>query len=444
MEYSPPPLFKQGTSARVKVALFSLLSLILLVADSRLRSLTAIREAVGAALYPLQVAAMLPRDGIHMARNYFTTVSTLQRENRILQQERVATAQTLQQARHLAAENEHLLRLLSATERIANRAVLSEILYVARDPFSRKIVLDRGSQHGVTAGNPVIDDIGVVGQITRVYPFTSEVTLLTDKEQAIPVQILRTGLRSIAYGQGHSGALELRFLPTNVDIKSGDVVITSGIDGVYPPGLAVANVVQVETKSGDAFARITCQPLAGIDRHRHLLLLTDQATSQDRATIGSHSPANTLGMPALPQANDMAAKDGTAAAGAAVGTPGASASASTKLPSTPPATLTVPAAPAAPSVPSAPSVGSVPSTTNNIPAPAAPPARISPLPQASTNNAPAPVAPASPQPKANGAVAPPAVSSAPSSGNAAPAKPASVPAAPAAHTATPPTGQTTP
>lgn len=443
MEYSPPPLFKQGTSARVKVALFSLLSLILLVADSRLRSLTAIREAVGAALYPLQVAAMLPRDGIYMARNYFTTVSTLQRENRILQQERVATAQMLQQARHLAAENEHLLRLLSATGRIAERAVLSEILYVARDPFSRKIVLDRGSQHGVTAGNPVIDDIGVVGQITRVYPFTSEVTLLTDKEQAIPVQILRTGLRSIAYGQGHSGALELRFLPTNVDIKSGDVVITSGIDGVYPPGLAVANVVQVETKSGDAFARITCQPLAGIDRHRHLLvLLTDHATSQDSATIGSHSPANTSGMPALPHANDMAAKDGTAA-GAAAGTSGASASASTQLPSTPPAALTVPAAPAAQSAPSAPSASSVPSTANHTAAPAAP-ARISPLPQARTNNAPAPVAPASPQPDANSAVARPAASSAPSPGNAVPVKPASVPAAPAVRPVTPPTGQTTP
>jgi rod shape-determining protein MreC len=123
----------------------------------------------------------------------------------------------------------------------------------------------------------VIDDIGVVGQVTRVFPFTSEVTLLTDKEQAIPVQVVRTGLRSVVYGQGHSGSLDLRFMPVNADIKNGDVLVTSGIDGIYPAGLAVAKVVQVESKSSDAFARIICLPIAGVDRNRQLLvLLTEQ------------------------------------------------------------------------------------------------------------------------------------------------------------------------
>jgi rod shape-determining protein MreC len=150
---------------------------------------------------------------------------------------------------------------------------MSEILYDARDAYTRKIVVDRGSQQGVAPGQPVIDDVGVVGQVTRVFPFTSEVTLLTDKDQAIPVQVVRSGLRSIAYGQGSSGALDLRFMPTNADIKNGDILVTSGIDGVYPPGLAVAKVTHVENKSTDAFARISCQPLAGIDRNRQLLIL---------------------------------------------------------------------------------------------------------------------------------------------------------------------------
>jgi rod shape-determining protein MreC len=278
MEYSPPPLFKQGASARAKVVFFSLLALILLVADARMRSLTAIRQVIGTALYPLQAVALLPRDAAYMVGDYFSTLSSVQKENLRLRQEQVANGKTLQQVQQLTAENEQLRKLLDANERLPVKSLMSEILYDARDAFTRKIVLDRGSQQGVAPGQPVIDDIGVVGQVTRVFPFTSEVTLLTDKDQAIPVQVVRSGLRSIVYGQGHSGALDLRFMPVNADIKNGDILVTSGIDGVYPAGLAVAKVVQVESKSSDAFARIVCQPLAGIDRNRQLLvLLTEPA-----------------------------------------------------------------------------------------------------------------------------------------------------------------------
>ncbi|HZW13734.1 MAG TPA: rod shape-determining protein MreC [Noviherbaspirillum sp.] len=273
MEYSPPPLFKQGASARAKVVFFSLIALILLVADSRLRSLTTIRQFVGTMLYPLQAAALMPRDAAYMVNDYFSTLSAMKKENDNLKLQQVANAQTLQQVQQLSSENAQLRKLLAANERLPVKSVMSEILYDARDAFTRKIVLDRGSRHGVTTGQPVIDDIGVVGQVTRVFPFTSEVTLLTDKDQAIPVQVVRSGLRSIAYGQGHSGSLDLRFMPANADIKNGDVLVTSGIDGVYPAGLSVAKVVQVESKSSDAFARIVCQPLAGIDRNRQLLIL---------------------------------------------------------------------------------------------------------------------------------------------------------------------------
>jgi rod shape-determining protein MreC len=276
MEYSPPPLFKQGASARAKVVFFSLIALILLVADSRMRSLGVVRQAVGTVLYPLQAIALVPRDAAFVVADYFSTVAALQTENQQMRQARTADAVVLQQVQHLTSENEHLRRLLDANERLPVQSVMSEILYDARDAFTRKIVLDRGTQHGVAPGHPVIDDYGVVGQVTRVFPFTSEVTLLTDKDQAIPVQVVRSGLRSIAYGQGHSGMLDLRFMPVNADIRNGDILVTSGLDGVYPPGLEVAKVVRVETSSNDAFARIVSMPLAGIGRNRQLLiLLTD-------------------------------------------------------------------------------------------------------------------------------------------------------------------------
>ena len=273
MEYSPPPLFKQGASARAKMMFFALIAVALLMADSRLRSLAAVRQAVGTALYPLQVVAMLPRDGFFAVTDYFSSLSRLNGENQRMREQQVLNAQMLQQARQLLAENLHLRKLLAASERIALRSVMSEILYDARDPFSRKVVIDRGAQHGIEPGQPVIDDLGVVGQVTRVFPFTSEVTLLTDKDHAIPVQVLRSGVRSVAYGRGQSGVLELRFMASNADIQKGDVLMTSGIDGVYPAGLAVATVAAVESKSSDAFARIVCLPTAGVSRNRQLLVL---------------------------------------------------------------------------------------------------------------------------------------------------------------------------
>jgi rod shape-determining protein MreC len=273
MEYSPPPLFKQGASARAKVVFFSLIAIALLVADARMRSLSVIRQVVGSALYPLQMAALAPRDAFNRAGDYFTSLTSLQLENRNLTRDLSVNAQLLQQSQQLYAENAQLRKLLGASERLQAKSLMSEILYDARDAFTRKIVLDRGSQNGVTLGQPVIDDIGVVGQVTRVFPFTSEVTLLTDKDQAISVQVVRNGLRSVAYGRGQTGVLDLKFMATNADIQKGDTLVTSGIDGVFPAGLAVAKVVQVESKSNDAFAHIVCQPSAGVDRNRQLLIL---------------------------------------------------------------------------------------------------------------------------------------------------------------------------
>ncbi len=282
MEYSPPPLFKQGASARAKVVVFTMLAIMLLIVDSRVRSLEKVRQAIGIVLLPLQKVALAPRDGIHAVGEYFSTLSSLQKENAQLKRDKITNAQLQQQGQQLFAENAQLRRLLAAAERVPVKSVLSEILYDTRDPFTRKIVLDRGSQHGVAPGHPVIDDIGVVGQVTRVFPFTSEVTLLTDKDHAISVQVVRSGLRSVAYGRGQSGVLDLRFMAANADIQKGDLLVTSGIDGVYPAGLAVAKVAQVEHKSSDAFAHIVCQPSAGIDRNKQLLILLAEPSHAPR------------------------------------------------------------------------------------------------------------------------------------------------------------------
>jgi rod shape-determining protein MreC len=282
MEYSPPPLFKQGAPARVKVTVFALLSVALLVVDARFHALTAVRQVAATVLYPLQMVALMPRDAASNMGSYFSSISALQKEVRDLKSQQVAMAQAMQQAQLQMAENGHLRRLMDAREHLPVRSMMSEILYDARDPSTRRVVLDRGSRAGVKLGLPVIDNAGVVGQVTRVFPFTSEVTLLTDKEQAIPVQVLRNGLRSVAYGRGQSGMLDLRFVAPNADIQVGDVLVTSGLDGMYPAGLAVAKVTQVESVAQGAFGRVVCQPLAGIDRHRQLLVVMSDQPAQPR------------------------------------------------------------------------------------------------------------------------------------------------------------------
>ncbi|WP_426194269.1 rod shape-determining protein MreC [Massilia sp. DWR3-1-1] len=273
MEYSPPPLFKQGAPARVKVTVFACISVALLVLDARMHVLDLVRQGAATVLYPLQMLALVPRDASVNMGSYFSTLSALQKEVRELKSTQMASAQLMQQAQLQMAENAQLRKLMGAREHLPVTSMMSEILYDARDPASRKVVLDRGTRQGVALGLPVIDNAGVVGQVTRVFPFTAEVTLLTDREQAIPVQVLRNGLRSVAYGRGQSGVLDLRFVAPNADIVVGDVLITSGMDGIYPAGLAVAKVIQVESNAGGVFGRVVCQPLAGIDRNRQLLIL---------------------------------------------------------------------------------------------------------------------------------------------------------------------------
>jgi len=383
MEYSPPPLFKQGAPARVKVTVFALVSIVLLAVDARLHALDAVRQVAATVLYPLQMAALVPRDALTNMGDYFSSVGALQKEVRDLKSQQVAQAQAMQQAQLQMAENAQLRRLMEARAHLPVRSIMSEILYDARDPSTRRVVLDRGTRAGIKLGLPVIDNAGVVGQITRVFPFTAEVTLLTDKEQAIPVQVLRSGLRSVAYGRGHSGLLDLRFVAPNADIQVGDVLVTSGLDGMYPAGLAVAKVIQVENVAQGAFGRVICQPLAGIDRHRQLLVvMSDQPatprppeeapkvngnTASKRSNLPKMAPVPPLPLAAQPLPPAVA----PAAAPGARGTPATGAAVPRTVPATVPAAR--PAAGPAPAKPAAVNPAAVnPAAVNPAPPAAAP------------------------------------------------------------------------
>jgi len=269
--HSPPPFFKRGPAPLVRLAFFVALSLFLLVTDLRFQTLEPTRMAIATLLWPLQKAVLLPVESAHDAGNYFSNVARLAAENAALRERQLAQAHRLLRQDYLEEENRRLRELLAMHERIDAPALAAEIVYAARDPFARRVVIDRGETHGVTAGQAVIDAVGVVGQVTRAFPLASEVTLLTDKHQAIPVQVARNGLRAVLAGTG--GALELKFLPTNTDVQPGDTLVTSGLDGIYLPGLPVATVARIDRDNSFSFARIECTPLAGVERHGQVLVL---------------------------------------------------------------------------------------------------------------------------------------------------------------------------
>ena len=277
MEHQPPPFFNRGPAPLVRLTFFVSLAILLMVLDARFRYAESVRQVVALAAYPIQRVAMAPVDLFHAVANYFGGTAALQEENAALKTKQLRVAPELLQLEALKEENNQLRRLLEAQERTPRKSVFAEILYAGRDPFSRKVVIDKGSQSGIQPGQPVIDDVGVIGQVTRVYLLMSEVTLLSDKDQAIPLQVLRNGLRAVAYGGAEGGMLDLRFMAANADIRNGDTLVTSGIDGTYPPGLPVATVARIERDAAYAFAKITLTPTAGTNRYRQVLVLSSEA-----------------------------------------------------------------------------------------------------------------------------------------------------------------------
>ena len=273
MEYSPPPLFKQGPSALARLIFFVVLALALLISDARFNTLEIVRGVLGAGLYPLQRAALVPRDIFMGAADLAVTSATLRTENTKLKAKNLELSVKAGDAAQLTAENTHLRSLLELGSRASTQTTPVEVQYDTRDPFTQKVVIGKGSQQGIQDGAPVVNEDGVIGQITRVFPLQSEVTLLSDKDQAVPVQIVRTGLRSVIYGTPKGDTLDLRFVPISADVQTGDELVTSGLDGIYPPGLPVAKVVRVDKQADTAFARVVCLPIAPVRGARQLLVL---------------------------------------------------------------------------------------------------------------------------------------------------------------------------
>jgi rod shape-determining protein MreC len=299
LDRSPPPFFKQGPSALSKLMFCSALALFLMVADARFRIAQPVRAVVATVLYPVEWVAMRPLVAARFVANYFESLQSAQANEAAARQKLAQLSLRANQVEQLEVENRRLRSLLDLRERLTTRAQAAEVLYDAADPYTRKVIIDRGLTQGIAAGSPVIDESGVLGQITRVYPLVSEVTLVVDREQAIPVLNARTGARSVAYGDpsGHGGSLELRFMAGNSDVQVGDMLTTSGVDGVYPPGLPVAKIAKVERRGDAGFARIECAPQALVNGARHVMVLTplnaqlpERPVPDDAAAAGKKAP----------------------------------------------------------------------------------------------------------------------------------------------------------
>lgn len=272
LDRTPPPFFRQGPSALTKLVFCAALALFLMVADTRLKLTGPLRTALAVALLPVQRALAVPIEIAQGGGDYLGGLKRARAREAAAEQRLAQQADRLLRAEQLAQENARLRALLDLRPAQSGRSQPAEVLYEAADPFSRKVYIDRGSAQGVQLGSPVIHEAGVLGQVTRVYPLTAEVTLLSDKDAAIPVLNTRTQQRSVAFG-GVNAGMELRFTSANADVQAGDVLQTSGLDGIYPPGLPVAKVTAVERRVESGFARISLQPLASADGVRHLLVL---------------------------------------------------------------------------------------------------------------------------------------------------------------------------
>jgi rod shape-determining protein MreC len=291
LDRSPPPFFKQGPSAFTRLVFFSALAVFMMVADVRWRITQPARAVVATALHPIELVLMAPGRWQAQAARYFEGLEQAEHARQLAQRQLTDQAGRLLRVQQLEQENVRMRGLLALRPRIQVKSIAAEVLYDSPDPFTRKVVIDQGSSRGVVLGSPVVDEVGVLGQVTRVYPLTSEVTLVTDKDAAVPVVNVRTQQRGVAYGLPQARGMELRFMAGNADVQVGDALHTSGLDGVYPPGLPVARVARVDRRADSAFARIALVPLALADNTRHVLLLEPTALQLPERPAEAAQPA---------------------------------------------------------------------------------------------------------------------------------------------------------
>ena len=279
LDRTPPPFFRQGPSALSKLVFFAALALFLMVADARFQMVLPLRAAISVALIPMQRVLAVPVDLWRQGQAYLQGLHEAQTGAQAASARLAALAERATRSDQLALENQRLRALLELRPALPVSSFSAELLFEAADPYSRKVFIDRGAQRGLVAGSSVVNEAGVLGQVTRVYPLVSEVTLLVDKDAAIPVINTRTQQRGVAFGGASGGSrLEIRFLSADSDIEAGDALQTSGLDGVYPPGLPVGRVISVARRSESGFARVIVQPAAVAEGVRHVLVLAPTAS----------------------------------------------------------------------------------------------------------------------------------------------------------------------
>ncbi len=268
-----------------------------MVADARFKVTQPIRSTLAMALYPLQWLAMRPVAGVQFAGDYLQGLTSAKGDLEAAHLKLTAQMQKSSVTEQLRIENHRLRDLLNLKQRAETSGIPAQVIYDAPDPYTRKVVIDKGSLQNIQAGSPVLDELGVIGQVTRVHTLTSEITLLIDREQTIPVLNTRTGARSVAYGDSLSfgGTLELRFMAANADVLQGDLLTTSGIDGVYPAGLPVAKIDKIERRADTAFAKIHCLPIAHMSGVTYVMVLPPIAHTQNNPLAETASPPTASG-----------------------------------------------------------------------------------------------------------------------------------------------------
>jgi rod shape-determining protein MreC len=277
---SPPPFFRVGFAPLTKLIFFSALSLLLVFGDKQLQFTKPLRAGLSTLILPIQWLVLQPGEALSAMGTYFQNLDQAQTNLKVAELKVLQQSVRSQQVEQLQIENQNLRQLMGLQSSMVVASQAAEVLFDVPDPYNQRIVIDRGQLKNVTLGSPVIDAGGVVGQVTRVYPLTSEVTLLTDKDQSIPVLNSRTGARNITSGDVLAGLpmIELKFVPASADVKEGDLLTTSGIDGIYPAGLQVARISHIERRVDISFARIHASPLAEL-KGRHVLILQPSASS---------------------------------------------------------------------------------------------------------------------------------------------------------------------
>ena len=278
-------LFIRGPSITVRMAALVITSIALMTIDHRWQSLEIARSTIASVLYPIQYTIDLPIRLYYWVDETLNTHQSLLEKNRDFEARHLENRVQLQKLNIIEKENDRLRRLLSATPKTTERLLIAEIIGVDLDPYRHLILINKGSINDVYQGQPIIDSKGVMGQIIHVAARSSTAMLITDASHAIPVQIDRTGHRANVFGTGKTDHLDLRHLPHNIDIQAGDMLITSGLGGTFPPNYPVARITKIEHKAGEPFTTIEATPLAQLDETREVLLVWRNKTIDVKSDV---------------------------------------------------------------------------------------------------------------------------------------------------------------